>query len=73
MFDLINIKIPYWYSILIIILVIIIILYIYNYYIENFVKIKTNQCDDCKLIGNEKNSYLNIYKESLKNSFKDIF
>lgn len=73
MLDLNEIKIPYWYSILIIALVIIIVIYIYKKYIEGFVKIKTNQCDDCKLIGNEKNSYLNIYKESLKNSFKDIF
>lgn len=73
MFDLNNIKIPYWHSILIIVLVIIIVIYIYKKYIEEFVKIKTNQCDDCKLVGNEKNSYLNIYKESLKNSFKDIF
>ena len=73
MLDLNEIKIPYWYSILIIVLVIIIVIYIYKNYIENFVKIKTNQCDDCKLEGNEKNSYLNIYKQSLKNSFKDIF
>ena len=73
MLDLNEIKIPYWYSILIIVLVIIIVIYIYKTYIEGFVKIKTNQCDDCKLVGNEKNSYLNIYKESLKNSFKDIF
>jgi len=73
MLNLNEIKIPYWYSILIIVLVIIIVIYIYKIYIEGFVKIKTNQCDDCKLVGNEKNSYLNIYKESLKNSFKDIF
>lgn len=73
MLDLNNIKISYWNSILIIVIVIIIIIYIYNNYIDNFVKIKTNQCDNCELQGNNNNSYLNIYKESLKNSFKNIF
>ena len=63
--NIINIKIPYSYSILIITLVIIMIIYIYKKYIEDFDKIKTNQCDNCKLIGNEENSFLSIYKQSI--------
>ena len=54
MLDLNNIKIPYWYSILIIVVIIIIVIFIN----ESFVKIKTNQCDNnCKLINNEEYYY----------------
>ena len=30
----------------------------------NEVKIKTQQCDNCKLYGNMDNSFINIYKQS---------
>lgn len=77
MIDLHNIKLPYNISIIIVIIVIIITLSLYkiimkyNKEIENFikkeiqpVKLKTQQCENCELIGNPENSFLEIYKKS---------
>lgn len=77
-----NIKLSYAESIILIFIIVIIILSYYkivSYSVENLVtdnanskvKIKTNQCDKCTLYGNTKNSFKNIYKESLNNRIID--
>lgn len=57
-------------SIIIIVAVAIIIVFIYKTF-ETFteeelkdVKLKTQQCNDCELIGKKDNSFIEIYKKS---------
>lgn len=68
-----NFKLSYFKSIITIIIIVILIISLWNL-IESFieindeyyddVKIKTQQCDNCKLYGNMDNSFINIYKQS---------
>ena len=68
-----NFKLSYFNSIINVIIIVILIISLWNL-IESFieindeyyddVKIKTQQCDNCKLYGNMDNSFINIYKQS---------
>lgn len=68
-----NFKLSYFKSIITVIIIVILIISLWNL-IESFieindeyyddVKIKTQQCDNCKLYGNMDNSFINIYKQS---------
>lgn len=74
-----NFKLSYIKSIIVIIIIIILLVSLWDL-IENFdndinecninneyydnIKIKTQQCDNCKLYGNMDNSFINIYKQS---------
>lgn len=68
-----NFKLSYFKSIITVIIIVILIISLWNL-IESFIeindeyyddiKIKTQQCDNCKLYGNMDNSFINIYKQS---------
>lgn len=72
-----NFKLSYFKSIITVLIIIILLVSLWDL-IENFdnndcdiddkyydeVKIKKQQCDNCKLYGNMDNSFINIYKQS---------
>lgn len=71
--NLFEVKNSYFVSILIVVIIIFTTVFIWHK-IESFVEeededvpIKTQQCDDCKLLGNSFNSYYEIYKRAFKN------
>lgn len=74
-----NVKLSYSDSFILISVIVIIILICYTFIsstIENLtvdkeIKIKSPVCDNCTLYGNQKNSFLNIYRESLNNRIRD--
>ena len=67
--DIFKSKNSYYSSVIIVIIIVIIVIGFYEF-IENFdetlIKLKTQQCDKCKLYGNMDNSFIGIYKQSLK-------
>lgn len=71
--DFLKTKNSYLTSIFIVVIVIAIVIFIWSK-LESFeneedenIEIKTQQCKDCKLQGNNFNSFLEIYKRSFNN------
>lgn len=71
--DILKSKNSYLTSIFIVVIVIAIVIFLWSK-LESFeneededVEIKTQQCKDCKLQGNNFNSFLEIYKRSFNN------
>ena len=71
--DFLKTKNSYLTSIFIVVIVIAIVIFLWSK-LESFeneedenIEIKTQQCKDCKLQGNNFNSFLEIYKRSFNN------